>query len=678
MAGRTYNPNAQIFKDQVVIQDSTASSKTGGALVVSGGFSALDTSVTGHVQVNNVKITPNLNDILYELQAVLSPATNEPSDIVDFRFLNAKCNGFKANVNVTVSGASSKYALWEINGVYKPTGWVITTLFTGDLTGVDFYIRNDLATGYGQMQYTNSNGIGTTTTIRFRATTTAPAGSDPTNGESVVVNNTSGSYIANKLLYTNAVDNVANVSDLDFTSNVFTVAGGSRTVMQSTSEFTNLTNGGALTIMGDASVAKKMVVGTRVGIANTAPSFQLDVSGDINFTGNFYKNGNIYSGSSVWETSGQNVFYTQGNLGVGTTAPSYRLDVAGSARVSQDLIVSANATITGPGLTIPSGNTASRPGAPVAGQIRYNSEYSQFEGFGAGNAWGSLGGVADLAQTTKILASSSPSVTDGNLYFYNVSQESMRITSTGNVGIATSAPGHKLDVNGGINATSMTSGSGRITNLSGTASTIASMIGTDLLVSNATATNLVGTAATIGFLTASSIGASIISAGSLHIGGTLTVVNITSTNVLNTNVSAGNIFVSTSVIATGNSNTMGAILTTGGNVGIGVDPSYKLHVSGDIFATGNVTAFSDQRLKTDVVTIGGALDKTKQLRGVYYTHNEERGVGVIAQEIQQVLPEVVATKGEYLGVAYGNIAGLLIEAIKELSAKVERLERDQH
>jgi hypothetical protein len=113
-----------------------------------------------------------------------------------------------------------------------------------------------------------------------------------------------------------------------------------------------------------------------------------------------------------------------------------------------------------------------------------------------------------------------------------------------------------------------------------------------------------------------------------------------------------------------------------GNVGIGtVTPGYKLEVSGAIYASGEISAFSDKRLKTDIVTIPNSLDKVKQLRGVYYTHTQtqKRGLGVIAQEIQEILPEVVATDGEYLGVAYGNIVGVLIEAVKELESQNTQL-----
>jgi hypothetical protein len=120
--------------------------------------------------------------------------------------------------------------------------------------------------------------------------------------------------------------------------------------------------------------------------------------------------------------------------------------------------------------------------------------------------------------------------------------------------------------------------------------------------------------------------------------------------------------------------------------------------SGEIRATNNVTAYySDARLKDFRGKIGDALHKVGQLNGYYFTenakaeefgyHNKELQVGVSAQEVQAVLPEVIAAapfdidesnqskSGEnYITVRYEKLVPLLIEAIKELSAKVEALE----
>lgn len=119
------------------------------------------------------------------------------------------------------------------------------------------------------------------------------------------------------------------------------------------------------------------------------------------------------------------------------------------------------------------------------------------------------------------------------------------------------------------------------------------------------------------------------------------------------------------------SSSTGALTVTGG-VGIGG----ALFTGGAITAAGDVTAFSDVRLKTNIETVDNALAKVSQMRGVYFDKDGKRRLGVIAQEMQSVCPEVVE-EGEYLSVAYGNIVGVLIEAIKELTEKVNRLESEQ-
>ena len=95
----------------------------------------------------------------------------------------------------------------------------------------------------------------------------------------------------------------------------------------------------------------------------------------------------------------------------------------------------------------------------------------------------------------------------------------------------------------------------------------------------------------------------------------------------------------------------------------------------------NITAYSDINLKENIQTIDSALEKTLKLRGVYYTRKDKddktRKVGVIAQEIQEIIPEVVKTHTiddtTLLSVDYGNITALLIEAIKELKMEIDIL-----
>lgn len=103
--------------------------------------------------------------------------------------------------------------------------------------------------------------------------------------------------------------------------------------------------------------------------------------------------------------------------------------------------------------------------------------------------------------------------------------------------------------------------------------------------------------------------------------------------------------------------------------------------NGDFVSPGNVVAYSDSRVKTNVETITGALDKIGEIRGVTYDRTDittDRQMGVIAQEVQKVCPEVVHTvnrgaAGDILGVSYGNLVGLLIEGIKELRSELDEL-----
>jgi hypothetical protein len=105
----------------------------------------------------------------------------------------------------------------------------------------------------------------------------------------------------------------------------------------------------------------------------------------------------------------------------------------------------------------------------------------------------------------------------------------------------------------------------------------------------------------------------------------------------------------------------------------------KASLTGATF-TGVVTApnfvsSSDARLKSEVETIADALALVSALRGVRFTMDGSRQIGVIAQEVEPVLPEVVRdNEAGQLSVAYGNITGLLIEAVKELTARVAALE----
>ena len=120
-------------------------------------------------------------------------------------------------------------------------------------------------------------------------------------------------------------------------------------------------------------------------------------------------------------------------------------------------------------------------------------------------------------------------------------------------------------------------------------------------------------------------------------------------------------------------------LVSPGGVGVNVQsPSATLHVDGTILATGDITAFSDATLKTNIETIANPLDIVKKLRGVFFDRIDtgEASSGVLAQEVREHLPMLVKeTKEGILSVNFNAFSGLFIEAIKTLENEIAQLKK---
>lgn len=120
---------------------------------------------------------------------------------------------------------------------------------------------------------------------------------------------------------------------------------------------------------------------------------------------------------------------------------------------------------------------------------------------------------------------------------------------------------------------------------------------------------------------------------------------------------------------------------TGNTGATGLDTNGNLSINGSITATGDITAFSDRRLKSEIERIEGGLEKVSKINGYTYIQNNKRSTGCVAQEVMEVLPEAVlevynGTAEETLyTLAYGNLAGLFVEAIKELKGELDALKK---
>ena len=350
------------------------------------------------------------------------------------------------------------------------------------------------------------------------------------------------------------------------------------------------------TASNDSKEVFSIINNGNVGIGIINPDYSLHVDGDINFTGK------LYNGSSEFITSymlkdGDDISFSS-NIIINGYLTTNKLELNNKDGFS-DIFTASNASkevfsiinngnvgigITNPdftihmntndGILIPAGDTSNRPNDDILkkGVIRYNTENDEFEGYGPGNSWGSLGGVKDVDGDTYISSENTSGEDNDELKFFTSNHDRMIINKTGNVGIGTTFP------------------------------------------------------------------------------------------------------------------------------------EEKLHVFGNILATGYIKSYySDERLKTDIELIPDPLNIIEQLNGFYYKPNKlansfgiesnHRELGLSAQEVNKVLPEIVdlapldimhdennnivSKSGEnYLTLSYDKMIPVIIESIKKLNSEIKLLKEE--
>tara|TARA_Y100000816_G_scaffold288248_1_gene272458 strand:+ start:72 stop:4136 length:4065 start_codon:yes stop_codon:yes gene_type:complete len=339
-------------------------------------------------------------------------------------------------------------------------------------------------------------------------------------------------------------------------------------------------------------------------------------------------------------------------------------------------------------IRIPRGNDSERPISSTEtdadtiansiGYIRYNTENSQFEGYGPGNSWGSLGGVINVAKNTYITAEDSANSRNNQLKFYTILNPDaddgilrMIIDSSGAIGVGTSVP-----------------------------KTIFQIDGTDALRipvgDEAEKDNFENLAGQIRYNSTNSQFEGYGPGNSWgSLGGVINVAQNTKIIASDPDPDSTNnqlkFFTADLDSPDINAATQRMMIDNTGSVGIGddthtPDSSYLLDVDGDVQAV-SYNATSDERLKENIKPIMNSLSKIVDLRGVNFTWIEDSSKnlqsGLIAQEVESVISEAVTTGSSknkngfnQKSINYSAIVPYLIEAVKELSIENQNLKRD--
>ena len=407
----------------------------------------------------------------------------------------------------------------------------------------------------------------------------------------------------------------------------FTSSDGTTNSNVSVSSYANLTIGSLITVNGAG-----LVLGSSTG---------------INLNGSYGSSGQVLSSTGTgvqWAASGgfsggpvpnQTTFASDlvaasGTASTNTTTGA--LVVVGGAGITGNVYVSGNIVQTSTGYhQIPAGTSAQRPGAPSLGMIRYNSTISSYEGYGAGSAWSSLGGVKSVDGYAYITAEASAGAADDVLRFYSGSTGSsvqVMWASGSNISIlpttvSTSTTTGALQVAGGLGVAGAAYHGSVYDNSLRVVSTVNTTAGTGISLSGQTTTGPT-TAVTItnsgvtglsssgtGNVTVSALTGSVTVSLSATGPGAATVGSSTAIPIITTDPYGRVSATSTAAVVAPAGTLSGSVLATGittiGTSGSNLTASGSLVVSGNLYVQGTTTTVNTSLQTSNVVATTGLL-----------------------------------------------------------------------
>ena len=635
--------NATVDTDKFLVSDSSTIKYRTGAQVLSdiGGQAALTNPITGTGTLNYVSkftsATTLGNSQIFDNGTNVGIGTTSPSAKLDIRAQGA----LSSDLTFVVKNSADTVKLIEANGAggidIRSTPGNRLTLSNTVETSFDitdtgghskrFFLRNsDKTLGI----YNNDAGQQRT---QLRLVTGAAASSDRLSlleaGGNVGIGTTAPTALG------------TNITTLDIKGSI---GGGVRSGVLGGSEstFYTIAAGGYLGTISNIplnfqtnnSVKATILANGNVGIGTTSPATKLDVNGQIRAT---YSSAGVLTLDRTATNPSQILFtnsgVNSGFIGADSTNCFVSVNAAGTTR----LVVNNSTGNVGIGTSTP-------PASLSVQQITANSEYARLGTSSSQDRWLSfstfaVGGTNSVGHLINSLFST------GALAF-GVNGEKMRITSGGNVGIGISNPVAKLDVFS-----------------SGTVQTAVLGRGLDgnfrLVTAQDVSTNadqsvigLIG----LDYITTPN------AAVRFHRGG---------------NTTGGFISFTT------NDGSERMRITSAGAMGLGVTPT---NTAGRFEASNDIVAYSssDRRWKTNIKNIDSPLEKISQINGVEFdwiedepVHgNKGHDIGVIAQEIENILPDAVQTRESGMkAVKYEKVIPLLIEAIKEQQKQIEELKQ---